>query len=73
MKMSRDPDLAARRRQVVEARCPVRPPRWLLPHAADTHPNEYDRLSASRQLPIVLVLRQTAQQIVSVLALCRVQ
>jgi glycolate oxidase len=72
MKMSTDPDnLAARRRQVVEALRPVLPDRCLLADPEDTRPYECDGLSAYRQLPMIVALPETEQQVAGVLAVCR--
>jgi glycolate oxidase len=72
MKMSPDPEtLAARRREVVQALRPVLPARCLLADAEDTRPYECDGLSAYRQLPMVVVLPETEQQVADVLAVCR--
>jgi len=72
MKMSPDTDkLAARRRQVVEALRPVLPARCLLADTEDTRPYECDGLSAYRQLPMVVALPETEQQVIGVLAVCR--
>src|SRR5438067_732848 len=72
MKMSPDPEtLAARRREVVQALRPVLPARCLLADTEDTRPYECDGLSAYRQLPMVVVLPETEQQVVDVLAVCR--
>ena len=72
MKMSPDTDsLAARRRQVVEALRPVLPARCLLADTEDTRPYECDGLSAYRQLPMVVALPETEQQVIDVLGVCR--
>jgi glycolate oxidase len=72
MKMSPDPEtLVARRRQVVQALLPVLPAHCLLADEEDTRPYECDGLSAYRQLPMVVVLPETEQQVVDVLAVCR--
>jgi len=72
MKMSPDPEtLAARRREVVAALRPVLPDRCLLADTEDTRPYECDGLSAYRQLPMVVVLPETEQQVVDILAVCR--
>jgi glycolate oxidase len=72
MKMSPDPEtLLARRRQVVQALRPVLPDRCLLADPEDTRPYECDGLSAYRQLPMVVVLPETEQQVIDVLAVCR--
>ena len=72
MKMSPDPDnLAARRRQVVEALRPVLPAGSLLADTEDTRPYECDGLSAYRQLPMVVALPENEQQVIDVLEVCR--
>jgi glycolate oxidase len=72
MNMSHDPQtLLARRRQVVAALAPVLPARCLLADPEDTRPYECDGLSAYRQLPMVVVLPETEQQVIDVLAVCR--
>jgi glycolate oxidase len=72
MKMSPESDkLAARRRQVVEALRPVLPAGSLLADTEDTRPYECDGLSAYRQLPMVVALPETEQQVIDVLAVCR--
>jgi glycolate oxidase len=72
MKMSPDPDpLATRRRQVVGALRPVLPARCLLADPEDTRPYECDGLSAYRQLPMIVVLPETEQQVIDILAVSR--
>ena len=72
MKMSPAPDdLAARRGQVVQALRQVAPARCLLADPEDTRPYECDGLSAYRQLPMVVVLPETEQQVIDILAVCR--
>ena len=72
MNMPHDPhSLLARRRQVVEALSPVLPARSLLADPEDTRPYECDGLTAYRQLPMVVVLPETEQQVIDVLAVCR--
>jgi glycolate oxidase len=72
MKMSPVPDaLEARRHQVVQALRPVLPARCLLADSEDTRPYECDGLSAYRQLPMIVVLPETEQQVIDVLAVCR--
>jgi glycolate oxidase len=64
-------DLPARRRQVAEALRPVLPAGCLLADPEDTRPYECDGLSAYRQLPMIVVLPETEQQVIDVLAVCR--
>jgi glycolate oxidase len=72
MKMSPVPDaVEARRHQVVQALRPVLPARCLLADSEDTRPYECDGLSAYRQLPMIVVLPETEQQVIDVLAVCR--
>ena len=72
MNMPHDPQsLLARRRQVVAALEPVLPRGCLLADPEDTRPYECDGLSAYRQLPMVVVLPETEQQVIDILAVCR--
>ncbi|MFL6674873.1 MAG: FAD-linked oxidase C-terminal domain-containing protein [Massilia sp.] len=72
MNMSPDPAaLLARQREVVQALRPLLPARCLLANEEDTRPYECDGLSAYRQLPMVVVLPETEQQVIAILAVCR--
>ncbi|CDG85159.1 FAD-linked oxidase C-terminal domain-containing protein [Janthinobacterium agaricidamnosum] len=63
--------LATRRRQVAAALRAVLPERCVLSEPEDTRPYECDGLAAYRQLPMVVTLPDTEQQIVAILKVCR--
>jgi glycolate oxidase len=59
-----------RQREVVDALRAVLPARCILFNEEDTRPYECDGLSAYRQLPMVVVLPDTEEQVVAVLKTC---
>ena len=59
-----------RQREVVAALRTVLPARCILFDEEDTRPYECDGLAAYRQLPMVVVLPDTEEQVVAVLATC---
>ena len=61
----------ARQREVVTALRAVLPPRCILFDAEDTRPYECDGLAAYRQLPMVVTLPDTEQQVIAILKTCR--
>ncbi|QJD99303.1 FAD-binding protein [Massilia forsythiae] len=60
-----------RRRQVAAAMRAVLPDRCVLADPEDTRPYECDGLAAYRQLPMVVVLPDTEEQVLAVLKVCR--
>ncbi len=62
---------AARQQAVVAALLEVLPPRCVLSGAEDTRPYECDGLAAYRQLPMVVTLPDTEEQVLAVLNVCR--
>ena len=62
---------AARQNEVVNALRAVLPPRCILFDVEDTRPYECDGLAAYRQLPMVVTLPDTEQQVVAILKICR--
>jgi glycolate oxidase len=65
-----EPASAQRQAQVVDALRSVLPASAILYQAEQTRPYECDGLSAFRQLPMVVVLPTTTQQVQAVLKLC---
>ncbi|MBN9425805.1 MAG: FAD-binding protein [Burkholderiales bacterium] len=61
----------ARQRQVVERLLAILPPHCVLYREEDTRAYECDALSAFRQLPMVVVLPETEEQVRGVLLACR--
>ncbi|HSY29749.1 MAG TPA: FAD-linked oxidase C-terminal domain-containing protein [Burkholderiaceae bacterium] len=59
-----------RQREVVEALRAVLPARCILFDEEDTRPYECDGLAAYRQLPMVVVLPDTEEQVVAILTTC---
>ena len=62
---------AARQREVVERLRAIVPAHCLLYREEDTRPYECDGLSAYRQLPMVVVLPETEEQVRALLKACR--
>ena len=60
-----------RRQQVADALHAVLPPSCVLSAPEDTRPYECDGLSAYRQLPMIVVLPASEEQVLAVLAVCR--
>ena len=65
------PFTLSRQREVVAALRAVLPEHAVLFNEEDTRPYECDGLSAYRQLPMVVVLPQTEEQVVAILKICR--
>ncbi len=65
------PFTLSRQREVVAALRAVLPEHAVLFSEEDTRPYECDGLSAYRQLPMVVVLPQTEEQVVAILKICR--
>ncbi len=65
------PPGAARQREVVERLRSIVPAHCLLHREEDTRPYECDGLSAFRQLPMVVVLPETVEQVQALLKACR--
>ncbi|MYM65961.1 FAD-binding protein [Pseudoduganella sp. FT55W] len=64
-------DPGARREAVAAALQRVLPARAVLSAVEDTRPYECDGLAAYRQLPMIVVLPDSEEQVVAVLAVCR--
>ena len=62
---------AARQQAVVAALLAVLPARCVLSDAEDTRPYECDGLAAYRQLPMVVTLPDTEEQVIAILGVCR--
>ncbi|HEV7816702.1 MAG TPA: FAD-binding protein, partial [Janthinobacterium sp.] len=62
---------AARQHEVVAALRAVLPPRCILSEAEDTRPYECDGLAVYRQLPMVVTLPDTEEQVVAIVKVCR--
>jgi glycolate oxidase len=70
--MSETIPIQPERQQLVASRLrAVLPERCVLHAAEDTRPYECDGLAAYRQLPMVVVLPDTEEQVLAVLAICR--
>jgi glycolate oxidase len=67
--VAKTPD-ADRRQTIINALLAVVPAKCLLHQTEDTRPYECDGLSAFRQLPIAVVLPETADQVQGVLRVC---
>ncbi|KQV99700.1 FAD-linked oxidase C-terminal domain-containing protein [Rhizobacter sp. Root1221] len=67
---TRAPDRAARQAQVVAALQPLLPAHALLWQHEDTVPYECDGLTAYRQVPLLVALPETADQVAAVLKAC---
>ena len=63
--------IAARRRTVAAALRAVLPERCVLSEPEDTRPYECDGLAAYRQLPMVVALPDSEEQVLAVLKVCR--
>ncbi|MBC7453287.1 MAG: FAD-binding protein, partial [Massilia sp.] len=61
----------ARRQQVAAALRAVLPERCVLSDPEDTRPYECDGLAAYRQMPMVVTLPDTEQQVLAILGVCR--
>src|ERR1700712_4764312 len=66
--MTVDPE---RRRQVASALRAVLPERCVLSADEDTRPYECDGLAAYRQLPMIVTLPDSEQQVLAILNVCR--
>jgi len=64
-------DIAARRAQVAAALLAVLPARAVLSAPEDTRPYECDGLAAYRQLPMIVTLPDSEEQVLAVLRVCR--
>ncbi|MDP3672589.1 MAG: FAD-linked oxidase C-terminal domain-containing protein [Telluria sp.] len=62
-----------RKRQVAAALRAVLPERCVLSDAEDTRPYECDGLAAYRQLPMIVTLPDTEEQVLAILKICREQ
>ena len=62
---------AGRQAQVVAALAAIVPQSAILSRVEDTRPYECDALSAYRQLPMVVVIPETEQQVCAILRTCR--
>src|SRR5271154_4529572 len=60
----------ARQRQIVAALAPVLPASCVLQRAEDTRAYECDGLTAYRQVPLVVALPETYEQVAAVLRAC---
>ena len=61
----------SRQQQVLAALLAVLPPRCVLSATEDTRPYECDGLAAYRQLPMIVTLPDTEQQVLAILQVCR--
>jgi len=62
---------AARQREVVAALRAVLPPQCVLAREEDTRPYECDGLAAYRQLPMVVTLPHSEEQVIAIVDVCR--
>ncbi|WP_373508706.1 hypothetical protein [Thiocapsa sp.] len=66
-----DPELSATRAELVRALRAFLPPDGVLEQQEQVQPYECDGLSAYRQLPLLVVLPRTVEQVQRILRLCR--